>query len=116
MTPESPSALKAVAKASPGSGTYVVVVPSVQPGTYDIRLECLPGDWRTNTAEGGYQLLTVLPALPSTSTGDAVTPPARRSPAIPILVVLGVAGGIAGHRRAGARCRTESRVAAPRLV
>jgi hypothetical protein len=98
--PGSPATAVATATATPRE--YVVVVPVLKAGTYDIRLECLPGDWRTNTAEGGYQLLTVLADLPSTSTIDAVAPRDDAPSAIPILTAIGlIAAAIAQRRFAG---------------
>jgi hypothetical protein len=97
--PGSPSTATAVATAGSAPRAYVVVVPVLQPGTYDIRLECLPGDWRTNTAEGGYQLLTILPSLPSTSTTDTLATGGQESPPVPVLVALGLAGAAIGQGR-----------------
>ena len=48
---------QAVARAVARSTEYAVVIPDLAPGSYQIVLECLPGDWRTNTAEGGSEPL-----------------------------------------------------------
>jgi hypothetical protein len=99
LQPPDPAVPRSVARATT-TDSYVVVVPKLPPGKYDIRLECLPGDWRTNTAEGGAIILTVRPDLPTTSTLEA---PAGQSqptnePGRLLIVALAAAGGIATFR------------------
>lgn len=98
LSPTDPSVLKSVARSR--AGGYVVIVPELEPGVYDVRLECLPGDWRTNTAEGGAQRLTVIAGAPSTNTGEQVGPGLPvRDPLGPLLLLgLAIAGGIAADR------------------
>jgi len=100
LLPPDPAVPTSVATAT-GTYRYVVVVPKLAPGRYDIRLECLPGDWRTNTAEGGAVILTVRSDLPTTSTPDFVA--AQRSSTQGFerlfLVGLATAGWLAVFRR-----------------
>jgi hypothetical protein len=103
VSPTDPKVPTGVARAVPGTALYVVVVPDLTPGRYQILLECLPGDWRTNTAEGGTQPLRVLDGAPDTSTtpeaGGTARPPADGRIEVLVLLALGLAGGIAGWNR-----------------
>ncbi len=83
------------------SYTYAFIVPNLAPGDYGVVLECLPGDWRTNLAEGAPLALTVLAGPPGTST-ISVAPVDERheSPLGPILALgSGLVGGVAAWRR-----------------
>lgn len=97
LQPTDPSVPKGVAKASAGTSLYVVVVPQL----YQILLECLPGDWRTNLAEGGAPPLKILSGAPDTSTSQDVgaRPPSENRLEVPLLMGLALVGGIAAHRR-----------------
>ena len=101
LLPPDPAVPTSVATAT-ATGTYrcVVVVPKLAPGKYDIRLECLPGDWRTNTAEGGAVILTVRSGLPPTSTADVVAtqPPSTNEPGRLLALGLAIAGWLAAFR------------------
>ena len=108
VQPTDPTVPTGIATAIAGTSRYVIVVPDLTPGRYRILLECLPGDWRTNTAEGGTEPLRVLPGAPDTSTTPnvGVAPPARGDGWVAVLMLLGLgfAGGIAGgHRRSRRR-------------
>ena len=101
LQPTDPSVPRGVAKASGRTAVYVVVVPELKPGPYQIRLECLPGDWRTNTAEGGTLPLRILSGAPDTSTGSPVgarTTPGDRLEGL-LLLGLGLVAWIAAFRR-----------------
>jgi hypothetical protein len=100
LLPTDQAVPRAVARALTGPDRYVVVVPRLTPGLYDVRLECLPGDWRTNTAEGGTLPLKVL-AAPDTSTRDltGASAPHDPRPMGLLLLVCGIAGGVAACRR-----------------
>ncbi len=74
------------------SWTYRFTVPAIPPGVYAVRLECEPGDWRTNLAEGaGNTELTVLPA---TSTAAMPTEPAPTSGPIVLWLFLGMGSAV----------------------
>ena len=74
------------------SWTYRFTVPAIPPGVYTVRLECKPGDWTTNLAEGaGNTELTVLPA---TSTAATPTEPAPTSGSIVPWLFLGVGSAV----------------------
>ena len=114
LVPPDPDVPRAVAR-NTGTYRYVVIVPKLTAGTYDIRLECLPGDWRTNTAEGGAVILTVRPVLPATSTADSAldrTRPAGESDRpflVGLVFVVGFAAfrwSAAGRRPGTGRART----------
>ena len=101
LQPTDPSVPRGVAKAEAGTSVYVVVVPDLKPGLYQIQLECLPGDWRTNTAEGGTLPLRILAGAPDTSSSphaDARTTTGDRLEGL-LLLGLGMIGGIAALRR-----------------
>lgn len=93
LQPTDPSVARAVAKHRTGPDRYVVVVPELAPGRYDVRLECVPGDWTTNTAEGGATQLSVRAGAPDTSTGSVVTQPESANPFEALLLI---AAGIVG--------------------
>jgi hypothetical protein len=107
LDPAGGSVAKAVAKAV--ADHYVVVVPDLSPGTYDVHLECLPGDWRTNTAEGGAQPLTVLAGAPATSTEQVDGRSSGEGSSVPLLLLgLGIIAAAAmdrllAHRRSATR-------------
>jgi hypothetical protein len=83
-----------VAKQRTGPDRYVVVVPDLAPGRYDVRLECVPGDWTTNTAEGIGSQLTVRPGAPDTSSAPEVVVRRQRAVGLEALLLFGV--GITG--------------------
>jgi hypothetical protein len=115
VQPDDPSVPRTVARAVAGSGNYTVTVPPIAPGIYDVRLECLPGDWRTNVAEGGAFGLTVLPGTPSTDTAQASDdqPSTDRLRVGTLLALAGLAGAFALSRRVALR---PSRVRTSALV
>ena len=91
----------ATAKAKAGSGVYSVVVPELAPGKYDVKLECKPGDWSTNNAEGIGMFLTVRAGSPDTSAApDPVAPgPSEDQLRTLIVAAAGMIGATVALRR-----------------
>ena len=100
--PSDPSVPKTKARRIDLAPTYVFTVPNIPPGEYQVRFECVPDGWTTNTAEGAAMLLTVIAGPPATSTLDVE--PKRSTSGWPIELVtvvgLGLLGGLVAARRA----------------
>ena len=74
------------------SWTYRFTVPAIPPGVYTVRLECEPGDWRTNLAEGAGNIEPTV--LPATSTAAMPTEPAPTSGSIVPWLFLGMGSAV----------------------
>ncbi len=90
LSPTDASVPKGVARVRTAPLVYVFVVPAIPPGDYHVRLECLPGDWRTNLAEGGTWPLTVLPGSPSTSTAPVAGSAGDAGPPLRLVLIVGL--------------------------
>ena len=77
------------------------VVPELAPGKYDVKLECKPGDWSTNNAEGIGMFLTVRAGSPDTSAApDPVAPgPSEDQLRTLIVAAAGMIGATVALRR-----------------
>lgn len=105
LTPTNASVPRTTALRLLAPYTYRFVVPRIPAGVYTIALQCTPGNWQANGAEGASLPLTVIAGPPATSTVSTAPDEGRTIPAAPTLlaIAVGLLGGMATWRRTRSR-------------